>query len=57
MLDLTHEKQREIRKLTEEIEEYEKMYILFKDRFPLMANNISKKKEIAYRKITNIISN
>ena len=55
--EFTPEKQNAIRKLTEEIAEYEKMYNLFKHHFPIMANKTSKQKEEAYRKITEIISN
>ena len=55
--NFTPEKQNAIHKLTKEIAEYEKMYNLFKDRFPLMANKSSKQKEEAYRKIAEIISN
>ena len=53
---LTPDKQDAIRKLTEEIAEYEKMYNLFKDRFPIMANKTSIQKEKAYIKITKIMS-
>lgn len=57
MTYFTLEKKNAICKLTEEIAEYDKMYNVFKDRFPLMANKTSKKKEEAYRKITEIMSN
>ena len=53
---LTSDKQTAIRKLTEEIAEYEKMYNLFKESFPIMASKSSKQKEEAYRKIIKIMS-
>lgn len=53
--NFTPEKQNAIHKLTKEIAEYEKMYNLFKDRFPLMAIKATKKKEETYQKITKII--
>jgi len=57
MFGISNEKQNAIRMLTKEIAEYEKMYIIFKDRFPIMARNISKQKDAAYQKITKIMSN
>ena len=52
----TNDKQTAIRKLTEEIAEYEKMYNIFKERFPIMANKTSMQKDEAYRKITKIMT-